>query len=215
MSKDVTNVMTKRVSYIEIPQNSYIFNISLSDNEVDNNLYRRTKQTIFELFEQLNGIYCIDDIFEESAPCIFETCITESEDSKNPDWSYVELSAKAFIPITNESEYALNILKTIEKNSENNIIEAGVSFAAKSMSCSICGKSSMSCRHEPRQTYFGKKFYRNVQGVARIDGWYIKGLNKNAHKNSKVNTSYLIKQLEEKLSECQNIIEEIKNARLY
>ena len=212
MSKNVINVMTKRVSYIEIPQNSYIFNIRLADNAVDNNLYRRTKQTIFELFEQLNGIYCIDDIFEESAPCIFETCITESEDIENPDKSYVELSAKAFIPITDESEYALNILKAIEKNSENNIIEAGVLFSAKSTICSICGKSYMSCRHEPRQIYYENKFYRDVQGVARIDGWFVKELNKNAHKNNKVDTSYMIKQLEEKLLECQNIIEKIKNA---
>ena len=47
MSKDVINVMTKRVSYIEIPQNSYIFNIRLADNAVDNTSHRRTKQTIF------------------------------------------------------------------------------------------------------------------------------------------------------------------------
>lgn len=211
MSKYVMNVMTKRVSYIEIPQNSYTFNISLADNAVDNNSYRCTKQTIFELFEQLNGIYCIDDIFEEAAPCIFETCITESEDSENPDGSYVELSAKAFIPITNKSKYALNILKTNEKNSKNNIIKAGVLFSAKSTSCSICGKSNVFCCHEPRQIYCGKKFYRNIQGVARIDGWYVEGLHKNAHKNNKVDTSYLIKQLEEKLLECQNIIKEIKN----
>lgn len=213
MSKDVINVMTKRLTCLEIPKNSYTFNISLANNAVDNSYYRRTKQTIFELFEQLNGIYCIDDIFEESA--IFETCITESEDNENPDGSYVELSAKAFIPITTESENALNILKTIEKNSKNNIIKAGVLFVAKSMSCSICGKSSMSCCHchEPEQIYFGKKFYRNVQGVAQIDGWYVKGLNKNTNtpKNTKIDTSYLIKQLEEKLLECQNIIKEIKN----
>ena len=129
----------------------FIFNIKLCDNEVDEDLECFSVSSLEKLALLYKGKLGILNLIDESQyPRIFNCKIKKFSNKKTKIGNnYIELIAKAYIPINKETE---NIIYNIK----NNLLkEISVGCLIKKTICSICGKERFqnSCKHKKGEKY--------------------------------------------------------------
>ena len=151
------------------PDDVYIFNVVLCDNDIDRDGERFSEEalaTLAALFVGRTGIFDHESSAKNQAARIFHTQVVRRNGKQNAlGQPYLFVEARAYMLKTEKNA---SLIEDIDGGIKK---EVSISCSMKRKTCSICGAQRGSCTHRAGEIYDSKRCYFELSGPTDAYEW--------------------------------------------